>query len=449
MTEDFAGWVDAYVSSFGSVWGEAHAFSGYVLVARAGAPVFAKAYGRANRTSRAIADADTRFRIGSVTKQFTAVAILTLVEKGLVRLGDTVSRYVSGLSFGDRVTLHHCLTHTSGIASYTDDADFMKEHDRPHTREQVVDVFRHKPLQFEPGAEFRYSNSNYFLLGMVIEKAAGRTYEDYLQSAVLGPARMTRTSTIDAPDAPNTAVGYTCEGEELVPAGAVDMSNPFAAGALRSTANDLVRWDRALAGDALLSEDSKRRMATAVRGNYGYGIGTSTIDGHEVHGHGGGIDGFICDYARVPDEGLAIAVLSNVESMAPFGIFDAILRMAIGGRRIDPPVESAPVPLDATTVSRFTGTYEMDAESNAKHRGKVPDANLASIQTITISEDQQGLWFKPNGQRRAPLFLRGDGRLFMKLTSTTLEAEPPDGRAEAIVARQGGFRARYVRVQPQ
>jgi CubicO group peptidase (beta-lactamase class C family) len=330
--------IDAYVSAFGRTRGEASAFNGYVMVARDAKPVFAKGYGLANRETRVIADADTRFRIGSITKQFTAVAVLQLAERGKLRLDDALSRYVPGLPFGDHVALYHLLTQTSGVASYTDVEALMKEDDKPHTQAQVLAAFAETPLEFEPGTRFQYSNSNYFLLGMVIEKTTGGSYEDYLQRNVLGPAGMTRTSTIDAPDAPNTAVGYTVRDGAIVLAGPVDMSMPFAAGALRSTPGDLVRWDRALAGDALLGEASRRRMLSPMHDGYAYGVGVKTVAGRQVVEHGGGINGFTSQLSRVPSEGLVVAVLSNVVSDAPGQIAEAILKMALEGSQV-PAVE--------------------------------------------------------------------------------------------------------------
>jgi len=334
LPERLGEWIDAYVSALSRTRGEASAFNGYVMVARDGKPVFAKSYGLANRETGAIADSDTRFRIGSITKQFTAVAVLQLAERGNLHLDDALARYVPGLPFGDHVALYHLLTQTSGITSYTDVAALMKEHDKPHTRAQVLASFADTPLAFEPGTQFQYSNSNYFLLGMVIEKTTGGSYEDYLQRNVLGPAGMTRTSTIDAPDAPNTAVGYTVRDGAIVPAGPVDMSLPFAAGALRSTPGDLVKWDRALAGDTLLGEASRRRMLSPMHDGYAYGVEVEAIAGRQVVEHNGGINGFTSQLSRVPSEGLVVAVLSNIESHDPDQIAEAILKMALEGTEV-------------------------------------------------------------------------------------------------------------------
>ena len=445
LPEHLGEWIDAYASALGREWGETRAFSGYLLVAREGVPVFGKAYGKANRATGALAGADTRFRIGSITKQFTAVAILQLAEKGLVRVEDPLSKYLPGLPFGDRITLHHCLSHTSGIANMTEDEALMKDHAKPHTREQVVAVFASKPLAFEPGAEFRYSNSNYFLLGMVVEKVTGLSYEDYLQRSVLGPAGMTRTSTVDAPDAPDTAAGYTDDDGTLAPAHAVDMSIPFAAGALRSTSNDLVRWDRALAGDALLTADSKRRMVTPVREHYGYGVATKTVAGREVEEHGGGIDGFSSDLARVPAEHLVVVALSNEDSFRPEAMVAAIVEMAVTGSKIDPPTETAVVPFDAATLARFPGSYAIDPASDEAYRGKLPGAVMAAIQTIAVTGEQGRLRFKPNGQGEVGVFLRADGALFTKGGGISLEPEQAKGVVASFVLKQGGLALRYVR----
>ena len=329
--------IDEYVSAFGRDRGPSYAFSGYLAVARDGRWVYGRAFGKANYQRDTLADADTRFRIGSLTKQFTAVAVMQLVEREVLTLADPIGRYVAGL--GEEVaavTLHHLLRHSSGIASYTDDEALMARDREPHAVSEVLASFAQLPLHFRPGEQFEYSNSNYFLLGLALEKASGLDYEEYLVQYVLGPAGMHRTSTIDAPEAPNTATGYVRDpaGDGLLADGPFDMTMPFSAGALRSTANDLLAWDRAWTNHTLLSAPSQALMLDvdpklrhANGKNYGYGLGIAQRDGFEVVYHAGDIHGFSSYLARIPKEGWMVVALCNSSAANAATVGDAVVSM--------------------------------------------------------------------------------------------------------------------------
>lgn len=213
--------VDGFVAGFGRRWGEAYAVSGYLTVAREGQVIFARAYGNADREKQLAAGADTRFRIGSLTKQLTATAILQLVERGKLRLDASIRAYLPYYPrAGDGITIHHLLTHTSGIPDYEVDEALNKDRARAHTRAEVFASFQNLPLDFKPGERFSYSSSGYLVLGAIIEKVSGATYEGYLRENVLLPAGMLRTTTVDAPD---SAVGYLADrNERLVPSPPID-----------------------------------------------------------------------------------------------------------------------------------------------------------------------------------------------------------------------------------
>lgn len=436
----------------GKNWGEAYGFSGILAVARDGKPIVLRAYGKANRDTGAAADADTRFRIGSVTKQFTAVCILQLAEQGKLKIEDTIRTYLPDYpkKTGDKITLHQLLSHTSGIPSFTDDEALMKTDDKDHTPAQVLATFEDKPLHFEPGTHWEYSNSNYFLLGLILEKVSGQTYERYLQDHVLGPAGMTRTSTVDAPDAPDTAVGYdsdTPDDGPLKPAKMISMTLPFAAGALRSTVNDLLKWDRALAATTLLSEASKTRMFTAVMNDYGYGIGVQTTAGHLVLEHDGGINGFESVFVRIPDLGLAIVGLANA-LVPPRPIADALIPMLLEGKRTPPVQEREVAPMTPELVARAVGDYAMSADSKKELEAKLPKKLMADIARIRFSAEGAKLSFKPNGQSKGRVFSGGGDVLFTKGNDIeiTLEGDP-NGPARAFVLKQRALTVRYERAK--
>ncbi|MDB4937856.1 MAG: hypothetical protein JWP87_4828, partial [Labilithrix sp.] len=261
---ELASWIDAYAGGFGREWGPAFAPTGYLVVAKDGLPIVSRAYGKANPKTGAVIGPSTRFQIGSVTKQFTAVAVLQLAEKKRVNLTDSVRTHVAGLPADfEPITLHHLLTHTSGIASYTADGGLMAIKKQPIPRSRILESFTSKQLAFHPGEKFSYSNSNYFLLGLVIEKVTGKTYEEALQASVLGPAGMPRSTTRYEPTAFDSAIGTTVDEHEQIRAVEPwDTPLPFAAGALRSTAIDMLAWDRALASGRLLGAEFERKRTT-------------------------------------------------------------------------------------------------------------------------------------------------------------------------------------------
>jgi CubicO group peptidase (beta-lactamase class C family) len=261
---------------------------------------------------------------------------------------------------------------------------------------------------------------------------------------------MTRTSTIDAPDAPNTAVGYDSDAPDdapLKPAKMISMSLPFAAGALRSTVNDLLRWDRALAGTTLLSEASKTRMFTPVMNDYGYGIGVRTVAGHLVLEHDGGINGFESVFVRIPDEGLAIVGLANA-LVPPRPIADALVPMLLEGTRTSPIEEREVVPMTPELVARAVGEYTMSADSKKELDAKLPKKLMADIARIRVSADGMKLSFKPNGQPKERVFSGGADLLFTKGNDIeiTLEGDPK-GQAKAFVLKQRALTVRYERTK--
>lgn len=443
------GWIDDYTRAFGKQWGEGYAFSGYVAVVEDGEIVFGKAYGKANRETGAVATGATRFRIASLTKQFTAAAILKLVEQGKLKLDDPVKKHLAEApKIWDAVTIHHLLTHTSGISTYTMDAELMKDRDKVHTPAEVLARVVDRPLDFEPGSRFSYSNTGYLLLGMIIGRASGVSYEAYLQQQVLGPAGMRHTSTVDAPTAPDAAVGYTVDEDDVVaPAPSIDLSLPFAAGALRSTAADLAAWDRALAGTAVLGEASKQRMFKVDKGDYAYGVNRTPFEGHDVLSHSGNIDGFTAYFARALDRRLAVIALSNNDRFDANRVGGAVLRMALTGKRVPPPSERAVVPFDAAFTGLVAGEYRLTEASRKQLEESIAKEIVDSAIGMTISVDRDRLFMKPSGQQRVRVFRGADGVLFTKQDPLELVLEPAGGAApvKAITLKQGGFAGRYER----
>ncbi len=438
--------IDAYISAFGRNWGPGYAFSGYVTVARDGKTIFEQAYKLADIERVEAANSDTRFRIGSVTKQFTAVGIVQLAQQGRLRLDDPVRAHIPELPASiDSVTLHQLLSHSSGLASYTDDEALMGASDQPHSPDEVLASFTSKPLRFTPGTQFEYSNSNYFLLGLVIQKVSGQSYEEYLQQHVLAPAGMTRTSTIDAPDAPNTAKGYQAKNSVIVPASAVDMSMPFSAGALRSTARDIVAWNQALTNDRLLNDASRLRLFTPNLGGYAYGFLVEDELGTKIQHHAGAIDGFTSFVARIPAERLVVVVLCNVETFAAARVGRPIVRMLITGKAPEPIRERLAVAIERSLLDRAVGIYTMtsDAKRNAAEALR-PD-EVAAFSELALQFENEHLYLAPSKQNGPELFVSDDGQLFAKDDDILIQLEPSEGPASALRVKLGELELRYSR----
>lgn len=296
-------------------------FSGVILLARDGVPLFQKAYGWANAEWQIANSPQTRFRIGSVTKQFTSMAIMQLQQQGKLAVQDPICRYlVPCPAAWMPITVHHLLTHTSGIPSFTNLPSYRQTMMLPRTAAEMVAVFRDLPLEFEPGSQFKYDNSGYYLLGMIIEKASGRKYQDVLQAQIFDPLGMKDTGYDHAETiVPRRASGYSGRGDRMVNAAPIDMSQPYAAGALYSTVGDLLIWDQALYTDRLLPAPARAAMFTPFRQEYAYGwmvrAASPANFGHRLVEHSGGINGFTAMLVRLPDDRVtSIALCNNATS---------------------------------------------------------------------------------------------------------------------------------------
>ncbi len=297
-------------------------FNGSVLVAEKGKFVYKKGFGMANMEWAIPNQPDTKFRIGSVTKQFTAALILQLAEEGKVKLDGKLGDYLPDYrkDTGGKITVHQLLNHTSGIPSYTGQPDFFANVSRnPYSVADFVKKHASGELEFEPGSKFSYNNSGYFLLGAIVEKVTGKSYETVLKERIFEPLGMSNTGYDNhAPLLQKRASGYQKTPGGYVNAAYLDMSLPYAAGSLYSTVEDLYKWDQALYENKILSAESKTKMFTPGLSNYGYGFGISdrpigkTDQKTKVIQHGGGINGFNSLLTRLVDKQQTIILLDNV-----------------------------------------------------------------------------------------------------------------------------------------
>jgi CubicO group peptidase (beta-lactamase class C family) len=306
-------------------------FNGAVLIARDGEVLFSGGYGLADRGAGIPNSPQTKFRLGSITKQFTAAAVLLLQEQGKLNVQDAICDYLSDCPPAwQMITIHHLLSHTSGIPDLTSFPEFWSLQATPSPPLETLNRFNTRPLDFQPGQAWRYSNSGYIVLGLIIEQAAGQPYEVFLQENIFNPLNMTATGYDH--NSNELAVGYMRDSE----ADFIDMSIPFAAGGLYSTVEDLYRWDQALFNSTLLTQESLSAMFAehaaipSPEGSaYGYGWIIGQDNGRRVYEHRGAIEGFVSVTAYYPDENVTIILLSNLQSTPLNALFASLVGQVI------------------------------------------------------------------------------------------------------------------------
>ncbi len=339
-----------------------------VIVVSKGQVLLRKGYGMADLELGVPVDPVDTFRLGSITKQFTAVAILQLVEAGKISLDDDITKYVPEVQTGGhKITLTHLLTHTSGLPSFTDQPEFRAARTHEMTLSETLALIKDKPAHFAPGTDWAYCNTGFRLLGAVIEKVSGQRYGDYVEDHIFKPAGMTHsgygwTDRIF----PGRVPGYT-QGSDGKPANApyIGMSVPHGAGALMSSVDDLWKWEQALAAGKLVSPALLARAYTPVRledgrsTGYGFGWGIGSLSGHETVEHGGGIEGFSTYVIRVADAGVYVAVLVNSDRpKAPPGVIARRLASLVLGKAV--PVASVTVGPDV--LQKYAGVYRLSGD---------------------------------------------------------------------------------------
>lgn len=329
-------------------------FNGSVLVSNQGKVIFKKGFGMANMEWDIPNEPNTKHRLGSITKQFTAMLILQLVAEGKLDLQTPITIYLPDYpkASGAIITTHHLLTHTSGIPNYTSFPKFMEDESRnPYTPEDFVKMFNEKELDFTPGEKFSYSNSGYFLLGVLIEKLSGKSYEQMLQDKIFTPLKMKDTGYDHHGDIlKNRATGYEKLGRGFMNSSYLDMSIPYAAGSMYSTVEDLYKWDQALYTTSILPKEFmalyfKPYIPAFGNVHYAYGwvvgyakIGKSTDTIYGI-GHGGGINGFNTTISRTTSTNSLVVLLNNTGG-APLDDITKAIRGIMHGKEYDMPKES-------------------------------------------------------------------------------------------------------------
>jgi CubicO group peptidase (beta-lactamase class C family) len=404
-----------------------NAFMGTVLVAERDRILLSQGYGMADLEWNIPNAPEVKFRLGSLTKQFTATLILLLQQDGKLHIEDPVAKYLPDAPKSwEKITLTNLLGHTSGIPNFTNDKNFGAWGMSPHTVAEEIAFFSDKPLEFEPGSKFVYSNSNYEVLGAVIEKVSGEKYGDLLRQRIFQPLGMQDTGLdTDELILPKRAQGYRPGKGGLEHARSESMSVPWAAGSIYSTTGDLLRWEKALFGGKVLSGASLAAMITPGKGNYGLGVGVVQQSGVTVIQHGGGIEGFNTQLAYIPDRKITVVVLSNVNGAAPGAMGSQLLDVAMG-KPVILASERKPVPIAKEELQKFTGVYDV-----------TPTFAL----TIAVSGDS--LTVQGTKQPALPAIYQGaaDGhpRFFIPQVNAEIEFLPDaTGAIGSLVLHQGG-----------
>jgi CubicO group peptidase (beta-lactamase class C family) len=398
-------------------------FMGSVLVARDGVVLLSKGYGSANLEWEVPNSPTTKFRLGSITKQFTAACILLLEEHGKLKVEDSVKKYMTDAPAAwDKVTIFNLLTHTSGIPSFTAFPEYASTEAIATTPEKLVARFREKPLEFQPGERWNYSNSGYVLLGYLIEKISQQSYSQFVQENIFNPLGM-KDSGYDSNSAIilHRASGYSPGEKGVTNTGCIDMSIPFSAGGLYSTTEDLLRWEHGLMGGKLLSPTSLQKMTTPFKNDYAFGLAVRTANGHKLIEHGGGIEGFNTDIAYYPEDKLTIVVLANLNGDAPQAIGGKLAAVA-HGENVVLPSERKEITVPPVILAKYVGTYQL-----------MPNFDIV----MTLEGGQ--LMTQATGQGKFPLFAESETKFFLKVVDAEVEFFSNEkGDVTHLILHQGG-----------
>ena len=396
------------------------------------------AWGKADLEHDVDATAVTVYRTGSVTKQFTAAAVMQLVEQGKVRLDDSIGAHLPALPAAWRaVPIRLLLNHTSGIPSYTGAGEnWRRRWGVEMPPESLLAITAKDTMWFAPGSSYRYDNTGYVLLGMLIEKIAGRPWGTDMEERFFKPLGLSQTYNCMAdPIIPHRARGYEKSGTGWVNTPYLAMSQPYAAGAICSTVGDLARWNRALHTGRVVSAESYRMMTTpegaAARSEnqYGYGLSREKMGELDVIEHGGGIQGFITGNAWVPSAELSVTVLTNSGSARASELLRQVARAAMGLPLVQPP---RVMPLAAAERARYVGVFSLPLPSGQRD--------------FTVAESADGLTGQLQGQGAIPLLHHGNHTFGASFDPSVRLIFTMEGdRATRMTLVQGGQRIEGAR----
>ena len=403
-----------------------------VLVMRDGKPLLRKGYGLADVELGVAIQPEHVFRIASITKQFTAMAILQLVEQGKIGLDDPITKFFPDYpTQAKTITVEHLLTHTSGMKSYSSKDNFISMIRSDLTPQQLIDTFKNDPLLFSPGEQYASGNSGYVILGAIIEKVTGQSYADYLTSNVFAKAGLTQTYYDDPIRIiPKRVEGYSRNRDAIVKARYVSPTIPYSAGSIMSTVDDLARWTGAVAAGNVVRPDLLQRAWTPYKltsgeaTTYGYGWEIDDLLGSRVISHGGRVMGFTAYALWMPEEKVFVAVLANTEAMSTEYLARRLATYAIGK-----PWNPVAIAMTAEQLREYEGVYTIDDKTS---------------RTLTVADGK--LFSQRTGGGRLDVLPRARDQFFFEDSFTTMSFERgADGKVTAMVVTQNGTPERAVR----
>lgn len=401
-----------------------------VLVARDGEILYRKGFGYADIENKVVVTPDTKFRVGSVTKQFTAAAILKLQENNLLSVNDKLSKFIPDFPRGDEVTIYMLLTHTSGIHSYTNNPDFLGKVTKTISPDSLVNAIKKDPYDFNPGEKMLYNNSGYFLLGYIISKVSGKPYDAFLKENFFDPLHMNNTGIYyTGIKLENEAKGYSFANGAYKPALNWDMSWAGGAGSIYSTVDDLLKWNQALYGGKVLKKESLDAALTpAVLKNggepsmrYGFGLGLAKYRGMDVVSHSGGLHGFLTQLSYYPKEKITVVMFTNTSepqvNFNPEKIGEAFL-----WDKMDKQTSYTEMSVKPEDLQRYTGRYE-----------------LPNIGVFTITSEKEKIYAQLSGQPKFEIFPMGEDQFFFKVVEARLKfLKDEHGEINSVVLFQNG-----------
>lgn len=362
-----------------------------IAVVRGNDTLVMKGWGTADLENDVPATPQTVYRIGSITKQFTSSAVMQLVQDGKVKLDEPIGTYLPTLPAAwGAATVREYLNHTSGVPSYTDVGQrWVRRWGEAMTPDTIVAITASDTMWFKPGTSWRYDNTGYVVLGMLVEKVTGHPWATELENRFFKPLGLTSTENcLASPLIKHRAQGYQPMKGEWTNAQYLEMTQPYAAGALCSTVRDLAAWDRALGTGKVVSEASYAQMTTpegaASKGRlkYGFGLSRDTLAGHPVIRHSGGINGFISDNAWFPDEQMSVTVLGNSGAGRSDYLLAQVARAVHGVPLVTTPPRAAAAASPAQRLARYAGTYALMIN------GEAHDFTFTVKDTVLMSQLQ-------------------------------------------------------------
>ena len=419
--------VDDYINAYVQM----KQFSGSILIAKDGQVLVSKGYGKSSYQFNIENTPQTKFRIGSLTKGFTAVCIMQLVEHNKLSLDDKLIKFIPDYPRGNEITIKHLLTCTSGIPNHTEFKDFDNDRRVYHfTLLQTIETFKSKPLEFNPGEKFNYSSSNYILLGFIIEQISKMPYVNYIQQNIFEPLKMENSGFEKPEDIINfMAQGYCFRNNEIKNAKFRDMSNASASGALYSNVEDLYIWDRALYTEKLITKESLNTLFTPFKDNYAFGWGVINIFNHKMITHSGEIDGFTSNISRFTDDDICIIILSNFEQ-TPISRINKDLIAIVFGEDYKIPEVINTIKLSDDIMQSYIGEYELKP-------GFI----------FTVSFNNGSLFCQPTGQPKLELLPVSESEFFLKEVEAKISfVKNSSQKAEKLILNQGGHQIPALKV---